>query len=165
MFKNFEEFLAGNATLEWDVSGEATSKEVQIAVAALLSHFALADDHMRSEETEKISSALRREFNLADHEVGELLEVVQVMRNDRVKLDRFVELVNLHFNVDQKTTLMGIAWQVVLSDNQVEKFEAQSAARIRAALGLTMEQGVRARKVAEARLKTLTPPKSAEPEE
>lgn len=148
MFKNLNEFF-GDENFELDTEGEPTSRDTQICVVVMLSALSHADGEFEEEEISSIMGTMFREFGLADHEAGELLEISNFLVNDKAKLDQFFEKINARFSPEQKQLLLSMLWKVVMSDGSAEAAETTAISQIRAKLGLSMEQSVRARKLAE----------------
>ena len=148
MFEGIKEILNG-ASLQIDESGEPTSHDVRVAVVVLLYSMADADGSIDSSEIGALCTSMLRQAGLDDNETGELMEIAQFLVADKTKLSSFTDLLSKKLNLDQKQLLMSVLWRVILADKQIDKLEGQMAAQIRTLLGLSLEQGVRARKLAE----------------
>lgn len=133
-----------------DLGGEVTPFDVQVAVVALLVEMAESDAHVSADELTEIVRTMNRAFSLTDSQVGELLEVVRVLRQESKRLEDYFQLVNTHFSPDQRQEVLAMLWRVIAADGRVERFEASFAVTARTRLGLSVEQAVRARHLADA---------------
>lgn len=161
MFSNIKEFFRGNESLAVDNSGSPTKRDHQIAVVALLSAMAYADNAMAPEELQSIFRSLASTFGVEGEEAGELYEIAEFIRKDRQgRVDEFIEAVRTSFGPSQCEHLMGLVWRVLSADGSASKAETSFAASLRKRLGLTLEQAVRARQLAEI----YDSPQAVEPE-
>jgi uncharacterized tellurite resistance protein B-like protein len=145
---NIKDYL-DNASLEIDYSGEVTDRDAVISSVILFSAIAKADGELESEEINSLVGIVMREFEIKESEAAEIIEVALLVSEDKKKLDNFVERVNETFDQLQKQLIMTLVWRVMLADNIIEKAEASLAVKLRTAIGLSMEEAIRARKLAE----------------
>ena len=148
MFSNIKEFFQ-EASLELDCSGKPTTHDLHIAMLVLLSTLAHADQNLESEEISNIFGTMYREFGLSEHETGHLFEIANFLINDKVKYEKFIDTINIKFSADQKQLMLSMLWKVLLADGQAEKVETTLIATLRQRLGISLEQSVRSRKIAE----------------
>ena len=148
MFGKIKEFFEGETTLEVDQSGEPTPQELQIATAVLLLEMAGADEDFDPEEVRTCFKSLENQFNVEDSETLEIFEKAESLRQEKGKIDHFVELVNQHFNVKQKQIVLGMVWRVVLADEIIDNYEQKFASQLRTRLQLSREQAEEAKQLA-----------------
>ncbi|MCO6430745.1 MAG: TerB family tellurite resistance protein [Deltaproteobacteria bacterium] len=148
MFENLKDLLS-HSTLTVDASGQPTSRDLRISVVVLLLSLANADGNLSSPEVGALCTSTFRKMGLEEHETGELMEVADFLVRDSAKLDSFLAALRDGFNSNQKQLLLALLWRIIMADQKVEKLEGIMAAEIRTKLGLSLEQGVRARKLAE----------------
>ena len=148
MFENIKDYIEG-AGLAIDASGKPTERDLQIAVIGMLMRVAYSDSELESQELNAIRAAMLHEFGLSSYESGELIEISEFLIKDRNKLEQFISAINDNFNDQQKQFLIAMVWKVLLADGKAEKLETKLASELRVKLGLSLEQGVRARKIAE----------------
>lgn len=154
MLKQLSEFVHGEASLEVDKSGKPVSNELTLGTILALLNMAEADNRFADDEFRSIVASLNREFDLTDEEAGHLIEIAAVLKQDKQKSRELLDSVKHAFSFEQKEIVLSMLWKLVLADGLVEEFEASYAAKIREELGLSLEQGVRARIQAEKELTT-----------
>lgn len=141
---NFEE-----VPLDHLPSGERTPLNLQVAIVATLLEAGHANGNFRPEELMKLSAGIFSHLGLADAEIGHLIEVSEILRQDDVKRDRLLAEVGEHFSPAQRQAILSIVWRILIIDGQVDADEAQVAVKIRKALNLSLEAAVAARIKAE----------------
>lgn len=150
MFKNMDQFLQGAASLEVDVSGQLSQRELQISTAALLIRMAHADDKLTNGEIDAMVSTMDKLFVLQGNVAGDLLEVADFLRRDHAKLDDLLSLINAHFDTSQKQSIIAMLWKVMNADGFIDPFEANLAAEISLKLGLSVEEVKKAQSLADS---------------
>ena len=149
MFTNLSQFFSGQGALDVK-SGEAPqTRELQVAVVALLLEMANSDADFSAEELNRVVGIMFTEMNTSEHETGEIIEMVDFMRRDGSKLERFLEAVNRNFSVEERQMLLALIWRMVNADGQIKSFEATLAVDLRMRLGLSLEQAAFARRMSE----------------
>ena len=149
MFCNLKEYIFSGAALRVDDSGRPSDRELQVATIALLAEMAHSDKGVGPQELDAIFAAAAKAFGVEGEEAGELVEIADFLRAEKKCLDDFVAAINKNFNQSQKEQLLGLVWKVLSADKKFEKVETVFAAELRKRLGLTLEQAVRARQLAE----------------
>lgn len=149
MFKNIKDYFQNNASLEIDAHEKANQRDLLVACMALLVSMAHADSDFETSELNSIATEMFAEFGVSEHESAELLEIAEFLIKDGSQIDSFLKIVNEKLDTQQKELLLSMLWRVIIADGQAEKLEADGAAAIRVKLGMTMEQAVRARQMAE----------------
>ncbi len=149
MFKNMDQFLQGAATLEVDVSGQLSQRDLQISTAALLLQMAHADEKLTNGEIDAMVSTMDKLFVLQGNVAGDLLEVADFLRRDQTKLDDLLKVVNKRFDAAQKQTIVAMLWKVMNADGFIDPFEANLAAEISMKLGLSVDEVKKAQSLAD----------------
>lgn len=150
MFTNIREFFCEHASLKVDASNEPTAHDKHVALVVLLCSVAYSDSAISPEELGSIFKSMAQALGLEGAEAGEILEIADFIRRDQgERLDEFIEAVNAHFETLQREHLLGLAWRVISADGSASRIETAFAAGLRKKLGLTLEQAVRARQLAE----------------
>ncbi len=145
---NIKDYLS-NTSLELGYEGDVTERDIIISTIIAFATVAKADNHLEPEEINALLGIIVREFDVKESEAAELLQIALLISEDKSKLDGFLLKINDSFDPLQKQLLMALVWRIILSDKEIEKFEATLAVHIRTSIGLTMEEAVRARKLAE----------------
>ena len=140
MFNKLKDFFGGSASLQVDASGEATAKDLQIATGVLLLEMAGADDDFAPEEVHAVFRTMEEQFAIKDVDTLDLMEEAQQAREDKGKIDVFVEAINSNFSDQQKQIVLAMIWKVILADEVVEKYEQRFASELRQRLQLSRVQ-------------------------
>ena len=140
MFDKLKDFFSGAASLQVDASGEATQRDLQIATGVLLLEMAGADDDFAPEEVQAVFRTMEEQFSIKDTDTLDLMEEAQQAREDKGKIDEFVEAINSNFSEQQRQIVLAMVWKVILADEVVEKFEQRFASEVRQRLQLSREQ-------------------------
>ena len=149
MFKNLSEFFAGEVSLKIDANGEPTRRDLIVSAVVVLNGLAHADNDFETEELNSIMNQMFAEFELSQNEGAEILAIAQFLQRDQSKIDQFIDTLNANFTIEQKQLILAMAWKLIIADGVVEKFESELAVELRGKLGLSLEQAVRARQMAE----------------
>lgn len=100
-----------------------SERKIQLATCALFLEVAHADDNFDSEEREKIISAMKEMFDLNVDEVEELIKQSDEIVQKSVSLYEFTDVINSHFNKDEKYELVKNLWRLILVDEKINKYE------------------------------------------
>lgn len=150
MFKNLDDYVRQGVPLAIDECDQAlNSREAQVAVVAVLVAAAHSNSEFNAEELSRLMGTVFREFELRETDGAELLELAEFMLRDQGRLRKFLELLSSKLPSGQCEYLMALVWKVLIADGRLDKCEAVFAAEVRRALGLTLEQGVRAQQLAQ----------------
>jgi uncharacterized tellurite resistance protein B-like protein len=159
MFTHLREFFHGIDSLTVDKDGEKVTRDLQIAAVVLLLEVARRDGHFEQEEATAVVRAVEEEFGIDRDKALELLEraetsgrALELGRGEGIeplKIDYFLRVINEHFDDTQKQHILAMCWKVILADGVIDNDESTFAVGLRTALGLTLEQSIRARRIAE----------------
>lgn len=149
MLENVKDFFMANADLTIDSKGQPSDRDLVVSTLVLLSTIAHADNEFEQQELASIATSLFTEFEISQNEAGDLLEIAEFLRKDGSKIEKFIEIINDNFDADQKLMILAMVWRVIISDGQAEKFETAMASQIRSKLGLSLEEAMRARELAQ----------------
>jgi|GEM_PF-1848335 len=145
MFRTLKDFQDDHQSIE----GEISARDLQVATVAILCELAHADNDFEASELTEIVRVMNSEFDLTDVEIGELVEISEYLRVNSKKVEDYFTLVNKHFGADHKIELLRLMWLVIGADGVADKAESDLAVVTRKRLGLTMEQAVGARVLAQ----------------
>jgi uncharacterized tellurite resistance protein B-like protein len=149
MFEKVREAFGGIDTLSVDADGIRASSDLRLATAVILLEIAQIDGAYSSEEGRSIFLTLEKEFGLTKENTHALLEDASINAGGQRRMDHFVEIINSHFDVLQKQRILADAWRIISADGETSQQESKFAVTLREKLGLSMEQSLRARKLAE----------------
>ena len=103
-------------------SSSAISK-YQVATAALLIEIAKADGDFTDDERDRIIELMKKDFNLDDELVGELLELSEQKVSESISIYEFSTIINETFNQEEKIELMKNLWRVIYEDGKLDSHE------------------------------------------
>ncbi|MGI6525644.1 MAG: TerB family tellurite resistance protein [Bdellovibrionota bacterium] len=161
MFNKIKDFFKAPSDKKVEVNlfvdqhGAPTSSDLHIAATVLLVEIAASDKVIDKSEGVAVVQALTRSFGIDEKDVPELVEtaVAAASDGDGSKIGEFIECLNQYFTEEQRVLVLSMVWQVIITDNNVSKYEERLAKRIKCQLRLTDEQGIRAREMAEKAVK------------
>ena len=149
MVQKLRDFFHGMGSLTVDRDGQPTNEDLKLAAAVLLVELAQADSTIEQAESRAILISLEREFGLPREKSFKLLEEATLQARGAGKVGQFVEVINEHFDSNQKQLILAMVWRVISADGIAEKHETAYASDLRSRLGLSLEQSIRARRMAE----------------
>ncbi len=98
-------------------------QKIQIATAALFIEIAKSDNHFSKEEFIIFKNIIKEMFNLKDEELEELLDLTEERIIKSVSLYEFTDVINNHFNENEKFELVKNLWKLIYADNVLNKYE------------------------------------------
>ena len=121
MLNFFKDFLQPEKQDYVDQFNE--NQKIQVAACTLLIEAAKADSNYSDDEYDKVTSILKEMFSLNDDQIHELMGIAERWREKSVSVYEFTEVINKHFDTDEKYELVKKIWEVVYSDNVLDKYE------------------------------------------
>lgn len=115
--KYFEELFGGDE----DTAG--TTYTIELATAVLMIEIGLADSHFQDEERRLIKALLLDNFDIAEREIEELIELAEKEVDRATSLYDFTHLLNERFEMDDKIGIIENLWRVAYADNALDKYE------------------------------------------
>ncbi len=109
---------------------KATDHALRLATAALLIEITRADSEVKAVELEAVARALDKKFELAPQETAELIELATEEADGAVSFYEFTSLINKGFSYERKRLIISLLWQVVFSDEYMEKHEEHYVRKI-----------------------------------
>lgn len=149
MFEHAKEFFRGNASLKVEKSGEFSPRDLQVATAVILIDMACKDASLNQTELETIVQTMEAQFGLTPAQAADLLEIAVAASERRERFGEMIELINSHFDENQRQLVLACVWKVVLADGHADRFETEFATELRTRLNLPLERALMARKMAE----------------
>jgi uncharacterized tellurite resistance protein B-like protein len=101
-------------------SEERPEPSLELATAALLIEVSRADFDVSEEERAAIEKQVRKSFGLTEEETREIVALAEEEVARAVSLYEFTLLVDRSFTPDQKRHIIGLLWDVALSDERIE---------------------------------------------
>lgn len=116
-------FSEGNKNEE-TISEVVNSKNnLQIATCAIFLEIAYSDDNFSNIEKEQIFKIFRKQFNLSDSEIEELIMHTEEVRKKSVSLYEFTEVINHKLSAEDKYKIVENLWRIILADNVINSYE------------------------------------------
>jgi uncharacterized tellurite resistance protein B-like protein len=121
---------------EDEPQGTHDEQAIHLAAAALMLEVARSDTIKQEVELAAIEEILKSQFQLPQDQIHELIAAA----SDRVEaahdLFQFTQLINAHFNYDEKRQLLLAMWLVAFADGHVEAIEGHIIRRVSDLLNL-----------------------------
>ena len=115
MIQTIREFFAVR------IASEARPEpSLELATAALLIEVSRSDFDVSDEERAVIEEQVRKSFGLTEEETREIVALAEEEVARAVSLYEFTRLVDRSFTPDQKRHIIGLLWEVALSDERIE---------------------------------------------
>lgn len=102
---------------------EEQAHRLHVATAALLFEIARADLDISDIEKEKISAALKKQFNLSDALINEVVQQAEIEVEQAVSLHPFTKLIHDNYSLEEKHEIIYFLWVVAYSDNELDMYE------------------------------------------
>ncbi len=99
------------------------SNDVQFAAALLLVEVMNADDKIDEREKNAVQQGLKNFFELTDEKVWEVFEIAKNRAKDMIPLQQYTSILNKALEPEAKLKLLEQIWQVVFSDDEMDKYE------------------------------------------
>ncbi|MGD8386984.1 MAG: TerB family tellurite resistance protein [Desulfobacteraceae bacterium] len=120
--------------------GKTGNHDVRVAACALLLEMADIDGEFSPDEQDMIVSTLREHYGLPQEAAQELLDAAAREVEESIDLWRFTNLINQHYTREEKEQILELAWQVALSDHNLDRHEDYLAHKLGELLRLDNRQ-------------------------
>jgi len=104
-------------------STKSTSKKYQVATAALLVEIAKADGDFSDDERKRIIDLMKKDFDLDDECVNDLLALSEQKVKDSVSIYEFSSVINESFTQQEKLDLIKNLWRIIYEDGKLDSHE------------------------------------------
>jgi uncharacterized tellurite resistance protein B-like protein len=128
--------------------GKDHEAALHLAAAVLLIEVAKADHSLEGLELERLGEVLRREWNVDEGDLADLLDVAKSTSDDSVSLHEHVDLINRHYSVEQKLALVRGLWQVACADDVIHHHEEALIRRLADLIHVSHAEFIRAKHLA-----------------
>lgn len=106
-----------------DSSGEVREERVRLAATALLLEMARVNEDDDPDEFAAIIQAVRERFGLPGEAVDELLALAREEAYQSTDYYEFTSLINSHYDIAERVSLVEHLWQVAAADGHVDKYQ------------------------------------------
>jgi uncharacterized tellurite resistance protein B-like protein len=117
-----------------------SSRDFQVATAALLLEIARIDDEFTDDERAVIIKTMKDHFGITAEEVEEILEATDAEIEKSLDLYHFTNRINEHFDLSQKIKIIEMVWRVIYTDQHLNGHEDFLVHRIAKLLRLQHSQ-------------------------
>jgi uncharacterized tellurite resistance protein B-like protein len=138
MIRSIREFFEARIVVANDALSEERSLE--LATAALLIEVSRADFDVGDSERTAIEEAIRNSFGLDPSETSEIIALAEAEVANAISLYEFTRLVDQSFSPAQKEHVVGLLWDVALSDDRLEGREEHLIRKIATLLHVPHER-------------------------
>lgn len=150
MISKIKTFFSTHISDAANNKASGTGDPAQLAAAALLVEIMVTDHLISEDEETTITVLLENRFGLSAPEARELFGLARQEVAEATSLYQFTALVNEHFSMEQKFSLLTEAWQVALADGILDKYEENLIRRLADLLHIRHSQFIKAKKIARA---------------
>ncbi len=134
MIRTIREYFAARI-----VSEQHPEPSLELATAALLIEVSRADFDVSEDERTAIVEQVRRSFGLTEEETREIVDLAEEEVARSVSLYEFTRLVDRSFAPEQKRHVVGLLWEIALSDERIEAREEHLIRKIATLLHVSHE--------------------------
>ena len=128
-----------------------SESDYRLAAAALLIHVMSVDGQETGAEQDMLQDLLKRQFDLDDDAVDELIAAATAADREAVDLYSFTSLINRSLDEDGRRRIVKMMWEIVYADGRMNEFEDNIVWRASDLLGVSQRDRVEMRlEVAEA---------------
>jgi uncharacterized tellurite resistance protein B-like protein len=128
-----------------------SESDYRLAAAALLIHVMSVDGQETGAEQDMLQDLLKRQFDLDDDAVDELIAAATAADREAVDLYSFTSLINRSLDEDGRRRIVKMMWEIVYADGRMNEFEDNIVWRASDLLGISQRDRVEMRlEVAEA---------------
>jgi len=145
MIDKIKNFFVEKINVPSEYEDIVSEKSVTIAACALFLEMAHADSEFSSEESEKIISILKEQYNLAKEDAIQLMHLADLERKESLDLWQFTNLINQNYSAQDKRKVVEILWRLIYSDGKVDKYEEYLIRRLTFLLNLDHKDMIEAK--------------------
>ncbi len=120
--------------------------DYRLAAAALLIHVMSVDGEETGDEQDMLHDLLKRQFDLDDDAVTELIAAATAADREAVDLYSFTSLINRSLDEDGRRRIVKMMWEMVYADGRMNEFEDNIVWRASDLLGVSQRDRVEMRR-------------------
>jgi len=145
MFKSFADWF--QTSLKSAEDKDDFSQQLAELVTALLVEAAAADGQIGVAETQLITDCVSSQFNIADHEMKQILDHALDEVDNRIELHSLISRLRDKSDYEERIGVMEMVWMVVFADGRLDKIEKQLMRRLAGLLFVSdVDSGLAAQK-------------------
>ncbi|XOV89310.1 MAG: TerB family tellurite resistance protein [Pseudomonadota bacterium] len=145
MIDKIKQFFEERLHTSENADSETRVQEIQYASAALLIELARADFQQDDLEKAVIMAMLKDTFDLDDKILAEVVALAETATAEAHDVYQFTQLVNDHYNYEDKIRLVENLWEVAYADGRLDRYEEQFIRKVSGLLHLAHADFIRAK--------------------
>jgi uncharacterized tellurite resistance protein B-like protein len=110
---------SGEEAAEGRARVRVTDRQLQLATAVLLIEVARSDFDMRADEFNAVQNGVRRVLGLTEDEALAVVRLAEEEVRQSKRIYEFTRLIDAHYSLEQKKTVVQYLWQVAFADAQI----------------------------------------------
>ena len=123
MFEKIKSVLSVQTEQQNKIGKADLDERVRIATAVILLEVAHSDEEFSQEEHAHILDILKRDFNLDQESVNELIQISEEERKGSIDIWHFTSAINENYSDEEKYVIIEKVWQVIYADGRLDKHE------------------------------------------
>lgn len=116
--------------------GNRQKPELTLAITKLMVGMMSMDGNIDDEEHAEIIKQLGTQFDLSVEESTNLIEQAKDTGRSDLRIDKVVEQIIDHYNVDERSAMLAKLWRVAMADGDIAFLEEQYINRISGLIGV-----------------------------
>ncbi|MBW2631239.1 MAG: TerB family tellurite resistance protein [Deltaproteobacteria bacterium] len=130
----------GKTTEHGPAGREESFHDVRIATCALLLEMSQIDGDFSESEREGIISIVKREYEVDDEHITEIIETADKELKGSLDLWQFTNLINHNYTQEEKIKIIEMVWRIAYTDGTLDKHEDFLVHKLANLLRLTHQQ-------------------------
>ena len=127
-----------------------TQRALRLATIALFVEISRADHKITDDERCIIITAAAKLFKISEADSAELMSLAEHDVNNAVGFFQFTRLVDSHFPMEDKKTIVKLLWKIAFADEQKDKYEEYTVRQISDLLHVSHQDFIYAKHQAES---------------
>jgi len=119
--------------------GKTASHDIRLAVCALFLEMANIDGEFSGSERDHVISLLKRQYDLPDEHIPELMEASKKELKGSIDLWQFTNLINQNYSREEKIQIIEMVWGIVYADGRLDQHEDYLVHKLAKLLRLTQK--------------------------
>ncbi len=109
----------------------------RIATAALMYHLIAIDGHVDQSEKEALREVLKKNFDIEEAELTELIDQAKQRDEEAIDLYEFTSVLKRKLDYEERLNVMDMLWKMVYADGILHEFEDNIVWRVSELLGVS----------------------------
>jgi uncharacterized tellurite resistance protein B-like protein len=145
MISRVKKFFEKSREIPSPAQEKQSPHDIRVATCALFLEMGNIDGEFSDTEKEDIISILKKDYNLSEEYITELLEASKEELKNSIDLWQFTNLINQNYSPEEKICIIEMVWKVVYADGKLDKHEDYLVHKLAKLLRLTHQQLINAK--------------------